>query len=350
MCRFATFIRIATSIFLLTTMLSDTILGQDHDPALQERFLTGVSQAAQKLERLSLRVKCVRTTQYNFDSSQSSVVPPERRAELGKPKVTTFESAVRGLFGMQSGLSKTGNQYFRVRNSVYAFAIERTLETNRTSLQFVEQLGADPSVDEKVAEIEENVRGTALAAFHVRGKALSDLVKSPSFKIRRVYAVQAGGGELVRVEFDFGDAANPPKQHASFTYTDNFLVCDPGREWCLTEYGGLMHDHRSKEDSMLNLTLGFGNSINGIPVATKVELTNSSPRVAGTTVTSTHTMEVMDQDVPAQEFYLTHYGLPEPNFSRGGNRSWLVYLIGGVACLGIGAILIKRRNGRVNIS
>lgn len=80
-----------------------------------------------------------------------------------------------------------------------------------------------------------------------------------------------------------------------------------------------------------------------MPIATKLERTVSFPEDPGTTMQGVSTVEIVDEEILDEEFYLSHYGLPEPNFERTWYGSWLMYLIGGAACLAVAYAMRRRR-------
>jgi hypothetical protein len=155
-----------------------------------------------------------------------------------------------------------------------------------------------------------------------------------------VSAVTSGSKELVRVEFEY--LIDDPVRKKKERFTDGFLVCDPARQWVLTECGANKYNFINKFTSVLTRVLEHGEAIGEMPVATKVIQTTRSPddRYKREAVI---TLRIISRDVPEEEFYLTHYGLPEPNFGRSWFGTWVWYLIGGIVCIVTGAILIRRR-------
>lgn len=325
------------SLFLATGALC----AQQDDPALRDRFLKGVLQTARKVEHLSFRAKCKHSSQMTSLSERLSKLYAERKIDPDKIDTTEFECAIRGPDSLQAGTNKIGNKFYKVRNGRYAFAIERSPVGERTSLQFVEQLGADPSVDAKIAEIETLVRASALGTVYFMSIPLSRLVASELVNIKKVYAIQLGSRELVRVEWDgvIHDANHQPDT----TYSDCFLICDPSGEWALTEYGGTSYTHVNNSKGSFHVTLEFGDSVDGIPVAKKVEWKTSYLDDPGTSRLSVFTTEITSHDAPEVEFFLSHYGLPEPTFRRVWFGTWVWYLFAVIVCLGVSYVIVKRR-------
>lgn len=156
-----------------------------------------------------------------------------------------------------------------------------------------------------------------------------------------MYAIQSGTTELVRVEYD--RVVNDPIRRRDEHFSDCFLVCDPSREWILTEYGGTFHNHINNDNRVFHVKLEYGESVGGIPIANKISRTSTSPDDPDSTSVGVTTIEVTSHDVPEEEFFLSYYGLPEPNFGRGRFWGWVWYLIAGIVCLVVARVIMKRR-------
>lgn len=332
---------------------SGASFAQQDDPELRERFLQGIAGSGEKIQLLSFRATCVTVSGFTSVNAQTASAFAKRNLDPLEKRTWTYQCAIRGLNTLKTGTSKSGNTYFNVRNDAYAFALERTLKEQRTSLQFVEQLGVDPTIDAKVLSIEENVRGTVLATYYLWALPLTRLLNDGNpFKITRVYPIDSEGVERVRVEFEGATFYVPPGQSSSvpeFTYSKAFLVCDPADAWALTEYGSNIHHHPSNDDSVNHVTVQAGNSVHGIPLAKSIQRKSSFPAQPENIDLSASTIETTDEEVPQAEFLLTHYGLSEPNFQKSSFPSWASYLIGGVICLAIGGIVLKRGNLRIKM-
>lgn len=303
------------------------LLAQEDDRELRERFLKGVAQAAEKLEHLSYRAKF----QY--------VGRDEGKDAGSETDTRNSEVAIRGSCILKTRV-KAGTVESRVRNDDYAFALSKPSDGGRISLEFVERLGVNPKLDAQIAAMEEEPRRFALGGFCLWEDPLFRLVENGSLSIKRVCGVTSEGKDLVRVEFEC--LVDDPTRRRKFQITEGVLVCDPAREWALTEYGGTCHRFTNKTTSLLHAVVEYGEVIDGIPIATKttrtMKLQDSDFRTK-----SVLTAEIISRDVPKAEFYLTHYGLPEPNFGKGWFGSWVWYLAAGILCLAVSAVILKRR-------
>lgn len=306
---------------------SGPLCAGEEDPDLRDRFVKGVAQAAENLERLSYRAKF----QYVGRFEGTGV---DKKADIRHSEVAIRGSWILGT-RVKAGLVQT-----KVRNDDYAFVVSRQSGSERASLEFVEQLGIDPKVDAQVAALEQEPVCFALGGFYLWGEPLFQLVESGSLSIKRVSAVASEDKELVRVEFECH--VDDSKGRPEFEVAEGFLVCDPAREWVLTEYGGTNHYCPNKSTSLLHAVVECGEEIGGIPIATKTKRTISS-QDSDYRGESVVTAEIISRDVPKAEFYLTHYGLPEPNFGRRWFKGWVWYLVAVILCLAVSAVVVRRR-------
>jgi hypothetical protein len=321
--------------------------GQQHDPALRERFVSRIMQAAKNCERLSFRAKYAYSARNVSVSPEMHELSRNRKIDPYQERAKDVECALRGALCLQRSRDKRGLEMLKARNDSYAFAISRSSSDQPPTLQFLEQLGAEPMIDSKVAAIEKEVRGIVLGAFYLWGEPLWQLVQGQDFMIQKVYGVQSDDGrQLVRVEFE----SEIKDQNAAVQVStrEAFLICDPDNAWAMTEYRGTQENHiRNKNSAVRHVRLEYDDPVLGIPVAKRAFETIDLINLPGNAIEIAYSVEVVsDKDVPEEEFYLSHYGLPEPNFSRSWASPWVWYLVGGIACLAIGAIILKRRKTR----
>jgi len=306
----------------LCCLSARALSAREHDSPLQERFIQGVNQTSQKLQHISFRARCVVT----HTSSNSD-----------KAHTREYEFGIRGRNGLQTGV-RDGVTFVQARNDAYAFVLHRS--GAGTSVQFIEPVGVDPSVDARIAAVEEEPRVLALASYYLWTEPLARVVERESFEITRVYAAPSGDDEFVRVEFNY--SIDDPSQGVHDRFTDGYLVCDPGRQWIVKECGATVLDLNEQRTGTRHTVLEHGDAIGDMPLATKITHTKTSPEIGYTSRFAIH-LEVIGRDLPEEELYLSHYGLPEPNFERGWFGTWVWYLIGGVACIIIGVIIVKWR-------
>jgi hypothetical protein len=323
--------------FLL--LAGTSVWGQDIDPSLLKRFLEAVPQTTKIVERISVRVRWVSTVDFVVNSKageaelRAAGVDPSQK-EVGE----TAQVAIRGPWGLQVGTTRNG-EYVAAKNGEYAFRINRNAQLKSYSVEFLEQLGVDPVSDQRIQATDDAARFFVLANWNIAMQPLSRLIKSPFFKIHRISAVPSDTGELVRIEFDH--LIDDPKRKKE-RFSDAYMLCDPGNGWALKEYG-----ETAFHGGTNRLIIDFGERVNGFPIPKRVTSLYSLPKESEVTRRTVTTIEVMSQDVPKEEFYLSHYGLPEPKFQRASLRRWVWYLSAGVVCLGVAAIIVKRQRARL---
>lgn len=313
---------------------------QDIDMALRDQFLRGVRQSYKMVEEISVHVQCVTTQDFANPSGAARVevsnagIDPER-----KEVVESFRIAIRGSLRLKAGIDRKKCEYVIAQNDKYAFRINRAPLAKGYSLELLEQPGAAPDVDNYIQNEQMKARLYVPGTFGMHGHLLSELIDSPFFKMKRISKHQSDGNELVRIEFDYLiDEPDKKKERLS----EAFMICDPARGWALKEYGGTLWS-----GALYRVTLDFGDLVNSFPIAKEVAIFYSLPSVSKVTRRTVTTIEVLSQDVPKEQFYLSHYGLPEPNFRRGWMGTWVWYLAAGIVCLSVAAIIAKRRSARL---
>lgn len=322
----------------LALLLSSPLCSQEIDRELRSRFSAAVKETESKLERLSFRVNCTYSSKFVWASDEVLTNLRKTRKEPYEPRTQEFDFAVNG----ESTLQKTGPDGTKIENVLgmndrYAFHVQRGNAVKQYSLAFLEPLGSAPLEDDLIRQECRSARVLPLCTWIVAGLTVSELVQSPYFRITRLSSVppiQSDGAELVRIEFDHlvDDQSRKRREWMS----DGYMVCDPSKSWALTEYCVTLED-----GSVYHVTLEFGELIDGFPIAERMTRVITAENIS--TRQAVATFELISDDVPVEEFYLSHYGLPEPTFRRSWLGAWVWYLIAGVGCLVVSAIVLKRQ-------
>lgn len=331
---------IPTLVFASCWMLmaESGVRGEDVDPALRDRFLKAISQTARTIDQITFRSKAVSTSVLETLSDSLKAEYRRQGHDYEKPSVADVNCSMRGTFGLTTDVSPRGIETVAARNGDYAFRISRATAAKSYRLVFLERLGDNPVLDKRIQEECDEARCHALGTWYFNSEPVLHIVESPSFQIKKVAAEKRDGVDLVRIEFDrlYTDI-----EHRPWSFSDAFLLCDPERHWALREYGYTWVDGRRQIT-----TVTFGEVHDGFPLAEKI--TRRETQKDGLTVGRQDiTVELLCDDVPKEEFYLSHYGLPEPNFQRGWFGTWVWYLVAGIVCLGVAAIIAKRRSARL---
>jgi len=238
------------------------------------------------------------------------------------------------------------SQLSKEQNESYAFAIEKS--SGRTSLQYLERLGVDASVDKRVeAELKQgNFAGALIcicSGFMVAGEPLCDLILHEGFSVKRVFWKDMDRRLLVCVDFEFRgfDASHNDR----YLLTEGRLICDPGNEWAVVESSWIYESLSDKSKGRQISKREFQSKVGNVPFATKVSFSYESlDSVNGDYRSETFWVnEIKRTDVPKEEFYLSYYGLPEPNFGKSWLGTWGWWMIGGIVCIAVGTFVAKRR-------
>jgi len=324
--------------FFSICLMGGPLTAQEPDHALRGRFLKGVSETQKIVDGLCFRARVVLTGDYASLSDKMKEDFKKLPRDPSKPNITLFECAVRGSLCLDARTRSNGISYVMAKNSDYAFQVERPTVDSLYSLTFVEQHGSNAETDRLVNDAETQARVLPLGTWYLFGKPLSHFVDSPFFKLKNISAVDSPGNTLVRVEFDH-DVDDPQRKLERLS--DAFIVCDVANHWALQEFGATLWD-----GAVYHATIQSGEKVDGFPIPQHVMITIPNPLDPKSIRRMESTIEVLTKDVPREEFYLTHYGLPEPNFGGTWFGTWGWYLIGGIGCIVVGVITIKWRKTR----
>lgn len=323
-------------MLLVIPMLGTTIRAKEIDVALRNRFLAAVPQTVKKLRELSFEAKCI--ARQDSQQVSDSLRPGAQKDNPDARKAATLEvtCAMRGPFGSVTGIDRQGMEFVRAKNGEYAFALKRSpLSKSKTySLSLLERLGVNPEIDQKMEAAAADYASSVLRTWYFSTETVVQIIESPTFRMKKIATIQSNEAELVRIDFD---RLLPDPQKRSYSYSDAFMICAPDHYWALTEYGGTSFDG----ELTFRTTITSRDLIDGFPIPETIVHVISNLKDSKS-FKSVITTEVTRRDVPKEEFYLSHYGLPEPNFRRGWFGTWAWYLVAGVACFC--AALIFRRH------
>ncbi|MCA9145679.1 MAG: hypothetical protein KDB05_22960 [Planctomycetales bacterium] len=319
-------------------LMGGPLTAQEPDHALRDRFLKGVSETQEIVDGLCFRAQVVLTGDYASLSDKMKADFKKLSHDPSKPNTTLFECAFRGPMCLEAGTQGNGISFVMAKNSEYAFRVERPTDDLPYSLTFVEQHGSSADTQRLVDEAEMRARVVPLATWYLFGKPLSHFVESPFFKLKSISYVESTDSELVRVEFDH-DVEDPERKLERLS--NAFIVCNAANHWALQEYGATLW-----QGAVYHATMQPGENVDGFPVAKHRTLMIPNVLDPASVRRNESTIDVLTKHVPREEFYLTHYGLPEPNFGESWLGTWGWYLIGGIGCIVVGVITIKWRNNR----
>jgi hypothetical protein len=189
--------------------------------------------------------------------------------------------------------------------------------------------------------------GPSVAGLLVRlwNMPLKELIEMPQFQLTTFQTMKSENDELVEVVFEFKYKENEEEQlrrDAKRSYKAGRLLLDPNRFWCVREsevywkFAGTPGVTRTR-------CVEMGTARNSLPWPKHIVVEGEDGDV------KTRQEIKCELDVPsplpgAEEFRMSHYGLPEPaGVTWPKPTPWYLWFIAmGVVCLGLG-IFFRRR-------
>lgn len=309
------------------------------DRSLLDQFLRAVPKTTSLVNQVVIDVRCRVTEEHIAYDDASIAEARSHNVELNVPKLTgTYRVAFRNGMGLREGNLKTGDEVL-VKNDAYAFLLRRSDKAKSRALEYIEQCGGGIKCNPRIMELEAGARFSVFCGWQLFSSLSVDkLVNSPDFHVKSVKPVVFDGRNCVRIEFEhLIDDANRRKER----FSDAYLVCDPAQSWILRGYGATLF-----HGGIGQITIDYGDVVNGFPIPRTITNLYSAPKISKGARRSVTSLEITSKDVPKEEFYLSHYGLPEPRFpSRWFARSFW-YAVAGLVCVAV-AVLIRSRLKRV---
>jgi hypothetical protein len=310
----------------------------EDDAALMTEFLEQVAAMQSRFDSLGMNVRCsvVRAMSGEGVSGQDQ-----------ESKVRQFEIAKRGrlLFAIQNieESSKDTKTLLKCVNDIYAIAISRSGKT--ASLQYLERLGVDTAVDNRIVnESEQGEFGSAIrtiCGYMTAGKLLTELVTSNDFSIKKISRSELNGKVFVALEFEY--LGHDVIHNDKYKLVDGELILDPSNNWAVTSSSWIYESLTRGTKGRLTMQRYFEGMAFDLPIASRVVTKYESLDNTRFIDESSWTVELKRAEVPEEEFFLAYYGLPEPHFDRSFLEKWGLWLIGGVFLLATGCWLTMRR-------
>jgi hypothetical protein len=204
----------------------------------------------------------------------------------------------------------------------------------------LEQIGVAPNVDKRVTGEVAEIESDIFIAWKVHGRSLREWIDTPPFNVRSVSLVGSAKDSLVRVEFEKMSWHPLSKNYLGKGY----FVFDPRDHWVIREFEMQITDSHSESDGYAqHLNLEYGQSQDGFPILTKKLVVGTDPRGKMGDELTTLYPEMHHEIVSPDEFRLSYFGLPEPNFSWSGRKSMWLYVSTGILCLFVACVMWRRR-------
>lgn len=237
------------------------------------------------------------------------------------------------IFDPQSGLETV-----RGANDKYVFVVTKQKDSDKYALlEFLPRHSDDEKMQLK---IDAGVAGVRMRLFrtHTIGSVwpAGSLVRDPGFRVLSAESVIQNGQSLIKIAYE----AVPKHALSEVTTTEplvGYFICNPAADWAITEQW--LKTKQSDPMGMLRIVLPKPNSCD-------IQLTDRSVSeyVAENEIDAARTrlnranatnpsleyelLEVLDAPEESQ-FFLSHFGLPEPQLNRFVSP-WVWYLLGAV--------------------
>jgi hypothetical protein len=318
------------AFFLAVDRLGSCATASEEDAALKNELFAALA-SMQTYDQLQFNVRCLVERSYGGEGISGK---KESKTEYEFAKNGSSYIAIREVEKSKGVRAKI----LKCSNGSYAFAIDQS--TSPPSLVYLERLGADAAIDERVANQKKNefdVPMNFIYGHMVVGKLLPDLINSPDFSIKKLVKREVLGKAMVELDFEYDgfDAEHDDK----YRLTEGKLLLDPANHWVVVSASYTRDFHGTRH--MMTWERDFAFAQADCPVASKSIMKYESEKFNDE---MTYTVDLKRQEVPKEEFFLTFYGFPEPQFDRSFFEKWGWWLIGGIVFLGTGCWLTMKRS------
>jgi len=322
-----------TVFFLAVGQSASCAVASDDDAALKNELFAALASMQSKYDQLQFHVRCSLE-----DSSSGDGISGERRRKTEREFAKNGSSfiAIREVEKSKGVRAKI----LKCSNGSYAFALDRS--TNPPSLVYLERLGVDSAIDERVGNQKKNEFDAPINGIYghmILGKLLPDLINSPDFSIKNLVKREVLGKAMVELEFEYSGFDAEHK----YQLTDGKLLLDPTNDWVVVSASWIYESLKDGEKGRSTLQREYNLGREGCPMASNV-ISKYESLSSRYVTEDNYTIEWKRQEVPKEEFFLTFYGLPEPQFDRSFLQKWGWWLIGGIVFLATGCWLTMRRS------
>ena len=209
---------------------------------------------------------------------------------------------------------KDGITRVRCLNQRYGFELNRPSDGGASAtLTALMQLEGN-KLPPQMQEIAERTWLYPRIAYSFGSVFLPDALADPLFQVKQVSSVLQEGRELVEIKFDY---THTDETGWVTVYADFSLLCDPSLNLGIVEYRGRAASPKNNTSGRSEAKLEL-DTVSDLTIATRredlttFEVSGAVPKE----VKSSTVFEIsVGTNVPkAEEFYLSHYGLSEPNF------------------------------------
>jgi hypothetical protein len=323
-------------------MIGLSLTAAAQDAGINKELQSRLMDAMDQLEKLSKST----TGRAKFKMSKPVLKNGIRDATKVNPEVvesvTTFEISGLGDKFIKQFEVVDGIETLKVLNTEYAFVLTR-LTKGRYSLVGIDQLGLGKSiVDEEIGREAAQARLNLLASYNFFAHPIWDWVRDPRFKLTKLESSSdEAGSERFFVEFSYSSQSRQPGRPVTvfdLGIERGYLIFAPQKGWKMVECSRGLHPNSTVEFSVtIQANDDHPSNQLGFYDYAVYRSYDHSKETHGEMGRFTR-LESSYAPIPKEEFYLSFYGLPEPNF--GLNRYWVWIL--GLVVAGIGCLAVSR--------
>ncbi|MGE4002612.1 MAG: hypothetical protein AB7I48_20620 [Planctomycetaceae bacterium] len=275
-------------------------------------------------------------------TQQHSATPQGIDSVSASPRATPSVLTLTPGFMKKTGLDTRRLDSVMALNDAYAFEITKNPQSDQYAIRWLERLGGWSMVQRVVETQRANALAEALGYWYLFGVPFFELATNTSCRVTVVSAETNANREFLRVEFQ--------TEREGWTPSQCFALLDPEQGFVPVESGGVYQVNRDHPEwtGEYVASIELGEPIEGLPIVKRKtenwkskDWLRDGPEIVQTRTTTIEVLPVAD--VSPEEFYLSHFGLPEPYFGRRWLRSLWVYVLGGAACLAMAYAIRRRR-------
>jgi hypothetical protein len=321
-----------TAFFLFVGPVASCANASEEDAALKKELFAALA-SMQTYDQLQFHVRCLVESS---DSEEGMSGKKESKTEYELAKNGDCYISIREVEKSKGVRAKI----LRCSNGSYAFAIDKS--TSPPSVVYLERLGVDAAMDKQVASqkmLDFDVPINRIYGHMVVGKPLPDLINTQDFSIKKLVKREVLGKTMVELDFEYDgfDAEHNDK----YRLTEGKLLLDPANHWVVVSASWIYESLNFKAKAKEEWQRDFAFAQADCPVASKSIMKYESEKFKHESI---WTVDLKRQEVPKEEFFLTFYGLPEPQFDKSFLEKWGWWLIGGIVFLAAGGWLTMKRS------
>ena len=238
---------------------------------------------------------------------------------------------------LSENVSRSLRSTIRAFNDKYAFSIVKNNDSDQYVIRWLEKKS---SISNSGEIHDEYIEATVypLCAWRFFGVPMNQWINQEGMTLDKVVKVKLDETNMYRIHFHYHPKSLERMHEKS---DDAYVLVNPERHWRIHEINiGKMG---AKGETRVSYRVEYDKDADdSMPVPSKAIYIVSNQDRSANYQRTIQFDSVQYGDVSEDKFYLSYYGLPEPNFEEPFLSAWMKYLLAGLVCLGI-AYWIKRR-------